>query len=103
MALKNRLHAVQRKVISVFAHGHLRQQTRPRQPLLDGYGRFRRCQHTTPFRAGILDANFLDDLQGGRNKFQPLADIFSDFLHGSLAVLALPLRFLQVKYHSPTL
>src|SRR5215469_16783526 len=34
VALENRLHAVQRKMISIFAHRHVRQQTRPWQPLL---------------------------------------------------------------------
>jgi hypothetical protein len=103
VALENRLHAVQRKMISIFADRHVRQQARPWQPLLNGRRRFLCCRHTTPFRTSVLGANFFNDLQGSGNKRQSLADILPDLAHGHLALPALALRFFQVKHHPATL
>ena len=97
MALKDPFLPVKRKMIGVFADGHMRQQPWSRQPLLDRLHRLLRREHGAALRAGVFLTGFLDHIQRGRDVFQPLADLFAYVPKVSLTLRTLPFIFSEIK------
>ena len=71
--------AVQRQVVGVLADGHLGQQPRPGQPLLDRLGEpLGDDDVRLAALAGVLGPHVLEDDQAGRHVLELLADLLAD-------------------------
>jgi hypothetical protein len=81
MTLKDSFQTVQRQMIAILAHDHLRQQTWPRQSLLNGLGRLVGNDHMgRAALAYVLGPYVLDHEQRGRDIIKLLTDFFTESL-----------------------
>jgi len=90
-------------MIAILADGHVRQQPRSRQTLLDRLHRLLRCDHRAALAAGVFLTGFLDHIQRSRHVFQPLTDLLADVLQLSLALGTFPFLFSEIVDHAPPL
>ena len=98
LALEDPLLPVQRLMVGVLAHDHLRQHARSRRALLDRLrGLFRRFYSAI---ASVLPPHILDDLDRGWDVLVALARLFGDQPQILAAAIAMLLGFAQI-VHDP--
>ena len=86
---------IQRLMIGILGHQHLRQQSRRGQAFVDDLGRHRRLDQRLALRAGPFAADVALDLEHSGNVVELLADVLADALqraaataHGLLRLMA---------------
>ena len=80
--------SIQRQVVPVLGHQHMSQKRRCSQATLDGPRRCGRFNHALAVVAGELRPHMADHLEGCRDTFQLLADIFSELAQRTTATRA---------------
>ena len=87
---------IQRQMITVFAHGDMRDEAGGRQALVNRLGWLGSGDHMgATLGAGILATDVFMHKQGSRNVVELFGDLFTEGFAGDVALGALPLVFGQ--------
>ena len=86
---------IQRQMVEVLRHQHVRQQTRGRQTLVDHVRRHRRLQQRLTLAAHPFATHVALDTEHARRVIKLLTDVFADPRQRAAAVAACRLRLVM--------